>query len=116
MLTKYHEEDEQYISHPDDEEDNIFIICMNVLPAINTAIVSKQFDTQICPNNYFVTTLLRNAFKNYENLLILTDPEDYKEAMIQIRTGNISKDFRLYLAAKALNMVSAFAEEETNEE
>ena len=108
MLTKYHEEDEQYITHPDDEEDNIFIVCMNVLPAINTSIVSKQFDNQLCPNNFFVTTLLRNAFKNYENLLILTDPEDYKEAMIQIRTGNISKDFRIYLAAKALNMVSAF--------
>ena len=108
MLTKYHEEDGPYISHPDAEENNIFIICMNVLPAINTGIVSKQFDNQLCPKNYFVTAVLRNAFKNYENLLILTDPADYKEAMIQIRTGNISKDFRIYLAAKALNLVSAY--------
>ena len=108
MLTKYHEEDEPYISHPDAEENNIFIICMNVLPAINPSIVSKQFDNQLCPNNFFVSTVLRNAFKNYDNLLILTDPADYKEAMIQIRTGSISKDFRTYLAAKALNMVSAY--------
>lgn len=108
MLTKYHEEDETFISHPDDEENNIFIVCMNVLPSINTAIVSKQFDNQLCPKNFFVTTLLRNAFRNYENLLILTDPDDYKEAMIQIRTGNITKDFRTYLAAKALNLVSAY--------
>ena len=108
MLTKYHEEDEQYISHPDDEENNIFIVCMNVLPVINPSIVSKQFDNQLCPKNFFVTSLLRNAFKNYENLLILTDPEDYKEAMIQLRTGSISLEFRTYLAAKALNLVSAF--------
>lgn len=108
MLTKYHEEDETYLSHPDEEENNIYIICMNVLPSINTAIVSKQFDNQLCPKNFYVTTLLRNAFRNYENLLILTDPDDYKEAMIQIRTGSISKDFRTYLAAKALNLVSAF--------
>ena len=108
MLTKYHEEDEPYLSHPDEEENNIYIICMNVLPSINTAIVSKQFDNQLCPKNFYVTTLLRNAFRNYENLLILTDPDDYKEAMIQIRTGSISKDFRTYLAAKALNLVSAF--------
>ncbi len=108
MLTKYYDEDGPYISHPDAEDNNIFIICMNVLPAINTGIVSKQFDNQLCPKNYFVTAVLRNAFKNYENLLILTDPADYKEAMIQIRTGNISKDFRIYLAAKALNLVSAY--------
>ena len=108
MLTKYHEEDETFLSHPDEEENNIFIVCMNVLPAINTAIVSKQFDNQLCPKNFFVSTLLRNAFRNYENLLILTDPNDYKEAMIQIRTGSISKDFRTYLAAKALNLISAY--------
>lgn len=108
MLTKYHEEDETYLSHSDEEENNIYIICMNVLPSINTAIVSKQFDNQLCPKNFFITTLLRNAFRNYENLLILTDPDDYKEAMIQIRTGSISKDFRTYLAAKALNLVSAY--------
>ena len=108
MMTKYHDEDETYISHPDDEDNNIFIVCMNLLPSINTSILSKQFDNQLCPKNFFVSTVLRNAFRNYENLLILTDPEDYKEAMIQIRTGNISKDFRIYLAAKALNMVSAY--------
>ena len=108
MMTKFHEEDEPYLSHPDDEENNIFIVCMNLLPAINTSIVSKQFDNQLCPKNFFVSTLLRNAFRNYENLLILTDPLDYKEAMIQLRTGNISKDFRIYLAAKALNMISAY--------
>lgn len=107
MMTKYHEEDEPYISQPD-EDDNIFIICMNVLPAINPSIVSKQFDNQLCPKNFFVSSLLRNAFRNYENLLILTDPEDYKEAMIQLRTGSISMEFRTYLAAKALNLVSAF--------
>lgn len=108
MMTKYHDEDEPYISHPDEEENNIYIICMNVLPAIDTSVVSKQFDNQLCPTNYFASTVLRNAFRNYENLLILTDPADYKEAMIQLRTGNISKDFRIYLAAKALNMISAY--------
>ena len=108
IMTKFHEEDEPYISHPDDEDNNIFIVCMNVLPAINPGIVSKQFDNQLCPKNFFVTAVLRNAFRNYENVLILTDPEDYKEAMIQLRTGSISKDFRIYLAAKALNMVSAY--------
>ena len=108
MMTKYRDEDEQYISRPDAEENNIYIICINLLPSINTSIVSKQFDNHLCPNNFYVSTVLRNSFRNYENLLILTDPADYKEAMIQLRTNNISKEFRIYLAAKALNMISAF--------
>ncbi len=108
MMTKYRDEDEEYISRPDAEENNIYIICMNLLPTINTSIVSKQFDNHLCPSNFFVSTVLRNAFRNYENLLILTDPADYKEAMIQLRTNSISMDFRIYLAAKALNLISAF--------
>ncbi len=108
MMTKYHDEDEEYISRPDSEENNIYIVCMNILPVINTSIVSKQFDNHLCPKNFFVSTVLRNAFRNYENLLILTDPSDYKEAMIQIRTNSITKEFRTYLAAKALNLVSAY--------
>ena len=108
MMTKYHDEDEEFISRPDTEENNIYIVCMNVLPTINTSIVSKQYDNHLCPNNFFVSTVLRNSFRNYENLLILTDPADYKEAMIQLRTNSITKDFRIYLAAKALNLISAF--------
>ena len=108
MMTKYHEEDEPYISHPDVEDNNIFIVCINMLPSINTSVVSKQYDNQLYPKNFFATTALRCSFANYENLLILTDPADYKEAMIQIRTGSISKDFRAYLAAKSLNLISAF--------
>ena len=108
MMSKYHDEDEEFITRSDSEENNIYIVCMNVLPAIDTSIVSKQFDNHLCPSNFFVTSVLRNSFRNYENLLILTDPADYKEAMIQLRTNSISKDFRIYLAAKALNLISAF--------
>ena len=108
MMSKYYDEDEAYISRPDTEENNIFIVCMNVLPFINTGMVSKQFDNQLCPRNFFVSTVLRDSFKNYENLLIITDPADYKEAMIQLKTDSISMDFRTYLAAKALNLVSAY--------
>lgn len=108
MMTKYHDEDEPYISRPDSEENNIYLVCINLLPTMNTSIVSKQFDNNLCPDDFFVSTVLRNSFRNYENILILTDPDDYKEAMIQLRTNSISKEFRIYLAAKALNLISAF--------
>ena len=104
MMSRY---DAPQSSRIETEENNIFIVCMNLTPQINN-INTKQFDNQICPKNYFVSTVIRNAFRNYENLLILTDPADYKEAIIQLKTDSISDDFRLYLAAKALNMVAAY--------
>ena len=87
---------------------NIGLICMNVLPTIHNINSEKKFKAITRPFNFFVSTILRNAFLNWENIMILCDPADYKEAMIQLRTDNITKEFRIYLAAKALNLVSAF--------
>lgn len=88
--------------------DQISIICMNLNPFFMDKIPANQIKTFSKPYNFYVATVLRNSFVNYENLLILTDPSDYQEAMIQIRTNNITMEFRSYLAAKALNLISAY--------
>jgi len=92
------------------QDNSIFIVCANIFPFLDVNIdkKGKQPETEIKPFTLFVSTLLRNSFTNYENLMILTDPADYKEAIIQLKTDNVTKDFRLYLAAKALNLISAF--------
>jgi phosphoribosylaminoimidazolecarboxamide formyltransferase/IMP cyclohydrolase len=105
LMTKY-EQNDAFIS-PDHEENNIFLVCINVVPEMNTTLASRS-TTQIRPLNYYVTTVLRNSFTNYPNVLLLTDPADYKEAMIQLKTDNITNEFRTYLAAKALNLISAY--------
>ena len=87
---------------------NIGLICMNVYPTLHNINSEKKFKAITRPFNFFVSTILRNAFLNYENIIILCDPADYKEAMVQLRTDSIDKEFRIYLAAKALNLVSAF--------
>ena len=87
---------------------NIGIICMNVYPTLHSVNSDKKLKAVTRPFNFFVSTILRNAFLNYENVMILCDPADYKEAMIQLRTDSIDKEFRIHLAAKALNLVSAF--------
>ena len=40
--------------------------------------------------------------------MILTDPYDYKECLIELRIDDIQQSFRTYLAGKALNLVSAY--------
>ena len=87
---------------------SIGLICMNVQPTIHSINSEKKLKYVTRPFNFYVSTILRNAFINYENILILSDPADYKEAMIQLRTNSIDLNFRTYLAAKALNLVSAF--------
>ncbi|MBQ1711035.1 MAG: hypothetical protein II032_07940 [Treponema sp.] len=77
LMSKY-EQNDDFIT-PDHEENNIFIICINFTPEMNTTLPSRT-TTQIRPSNYYITTVLRNSFANYENILILTDPADYKEA------------------------------------
>lgn len=108
LLTHVPEQDDSFATQYDMDDNNIFIICMNAYPSITRDTNITQQKSIMKPINYYVTTIIRNAFINYENVLILTDPVDYKEAMVQLRTGNISDKFRMYLAAKALNLVSAF--------
>ena len=90
------------------ENSNIGLLCMNVTPIVHSITSEKKLRSVTRPFNMYVSTILRNAFINYENVLILCDPADYKEAMIQLRTNSIDMNFRVYLAAKALNLVSAF--------
>lgn len=108
LLTHFPDSTETFATQYDQEENNIFLVCMNAYPSIDKEASFAKLKEDAKPINYYVTTVIRNAFINYENVLILTDPVDYKEAMVQIKTNNITEKFRLYLAAKALNLVSAF--------
>jgi len=105
LMTRYNS-DEDYA--PKDEENNIYIVCINIAPQLKVAETSNSLESNICPPSFFISSVLRNAFSNYENLIILTDPADYKEAIIQLKTGDVSRKFRAYLGAKALNLISSY--------
>ena len=110
LNTKYPDSDNQPLN-PSDRENDIYILCINFYPSMNPPVKPnniQQIKAITKPGNYYISTLLRNAFVNYENILILTDPADYKEAIIQLRTNNITDNFRVYLAAKALNLLAAY--------
>ena len=88
----------------EEQTNNIFIVCINIQPFYYMA--NSSFDLKSV--DYRISSILRYAFYNYENVLVITDPQDYKEVILQLRTEDISDDFRTYLAAKALNLVSAY--------
>lgn len=91
-----------------DFDDSISLVCINVLPKYN--IISQFLEESSSENCIDIKhiSLIRAAAKNYSNVMILTDPEDYQEAIIQLKTECITKPFRLYLAGKALNITAAY--------
>ena len=91
-----------------DYEDAASLLCVNIQPKYHSiARFLEESSSENCIDLKHVS-LIRAAAKNYSNVLILTDPEDYEEAIIQLKTESISKQFRLYLAGKALNLTSAY--------
>ena len=104
VATRLPDLDYQGSYQQEEQTNNIFIVCINITPFYYPDGVSFNVKTY----DYRISSILRYAFYNYENVLVLTDPADYKEAILQLRTENISPDFRLYLAQKALNLVAAY--------
>ena len=106
LFSKY--PDENDVNYESDGDNNIFIVCMNLNPEIskNNLLTEEEKIKQI--EDFHLSSILRNSFSNYKNVLLLTDPSDYKEAIVQLRTNQISNEFREYLAGKALNLISAY--------
>lgn len=106
LNTKKMEYSESYQNSED--ENNIYIICVNFYPEVNYNPNKKQMEELLHPQSFYYSSIIRNGYTNSSNILVLTDPEDYKEAMIQLKTDSITKYFRTYLAAKAINLLSAY--------
>ncbi|HQQ19279.1 MAG TPA: bifunctional phosphoribosylaminoimidazolecarboxamide formyltransferase/IMP cyclohydrolase [Exilispira sp.] len=53
-------------------------------------------------------SLIRAAGKNYYDVLVIIDPEDYDEIVDKLEKGNIDFEYRKYLAAKAFSMTAAY--------
>lgn len=53
-------------------------------------------------------TMVRAAAKNFESVLVVTDPDDYQLIIDQLKTSSLTFDFRKKLAAKAFAHLSYY--------
>lgn len=83
------------------------IICINRIPHYSEEENEKLKDYISDISSFRTSELLHAAIKNWRNLIILTDPDDYKDAIIALKTQSLSEEFKMYLAGKALNLLSA---------
>ncbi|MCL2809494.1 MAG: bifunctional phosphoribosylaminoimidazolecarboxamide formyltransferase/IMP cyclohydrolase, partial [Treponema sp.] len=52
--------------------------------------------------------MLRSAAKNHNDVIVLTDPEDYNETIESLKKGKLSIEFKRKLAGKVFNLTSAY--------
>lgn len=85
------------------------IICINRIPHY-AEVENEKLKNYISDISSFRTNeLLYAAIKNWRNIIILTDPDDYKDAIVSLKTQSLNEEFKMYLAGKALNLLSALS-------
>ncbi|MFW6378015.1 MAG: bifunctional phosphoribosylaminoimidazolecarboxamide formyltransferase/IMP cyclohydrolase [Bacillota bacterium] len=53
-------------------------------------------------------TLIRSAAKNYQDVMVLTDPDQYQKFMDTYKSGNIDKDYKFELARAAFKYIADY--------
>ncbi|MBO3839903.1 MAG: bifunctional phosphoribosylaminoimidazolecarboxamide formyltransferase/IMP cyclohydrolase [Thermoproteota archaeon] len=56
-------------------------------------------------------TLLRAAVKNFTDVIVVCDPNDYDKILAELSRGGVSNDTRKLLAVKAMNLVAEYEQE-----
>ncbi|MCR4938860.1 MAG: bifunctional phosphoribosylaminoimidazolecarboxamide formyltransferase/inosine monophosphate cyclohydrolase [Treponemataceae bacterium] len=86
----------------------IDLICVNLYPFFEKVQAGLTFSETVEFIDIGGPTMIRAAAKNYQDVLVLTDPADYQAAIEEIKSGK--KDIKLHrrLAGKVFNLTSAY--------
>ena len=102
--------DPNHISQLDNYSIEKIDIVINNLYPFNKTISKKNVSLNEALENIDIggPAMTRAAAKNFEDVLVVVDPKDYKNFIQQIREENITLDYRKYLASKAFQHTAAY--------
>ncbi len=86
----------------------IDIVCVNLYPFKATIERTDDFDEIIENIDIGGPAMVRSAAKNFEDVLIITDPADYEKVLETIKMGKDDYNFRLSLMIKAYEHTAAY--------
>ncbi|MEE8327545.1 MAG: bifunctional phosphoribosylaminoimidazolecarboxamide formyltransferase/IMP cyclohydrolase, partial [Nitrosomonadaceae bacterium] len=89
----------------------IGLVVVNLYPFSKTiAKVSSSLEEAIENIDIGGPTMVRAAAKNYKNVTVVTDPEDYNSVLNEIRSNDciVSQEYRFHLACKAFSHTAAY--------
>lgn len=86
----------------------IDLVVINFYPFEDTIKNKKNLKEAIENIDIGGPSLVRAAAKNYDNVLVLIDPEDYNEIIHKIKNKSITNDDRLKLATKSFSYTARY--------
>jgi phosphoribosylaminoimidazolecarboxamide formyltransferase/IMP cyclohydrolase len=86
----------------------IDLVCVNLYPFFEKVQANLTLEQTVEFIDIGGPTMLRSAAKNYRDVVVLTDPADYAEAVNGLKAGSVPLEFRKRLAGKVFNLTSAY--------
>ncbi|MDR2716797.1 MAG: bifunctional phosphoribosylaminoimidazolecarboxamide formyltransferase/IMP cyclohydrolase [Treponema sp.] len=86
----------------------IDLVCVNLYPFFEKVQAGLSLEETVEFIDIGGPTMLRSAAKNYRDVIVLTDPADYAEAINGLKAENVPPEFKKRLAGKVFNLTSAY--------
>ncbi len=86
----------------------IDVVCVNLYPFFEKVQAGLSFEETVEFIDIGGPTMLRAAAKNWQDVLVLTDPKDYPDAMEEIAGNKKNLQLHRRLAGKVFNLTSAY--------
>lgn len=87
----------------------IDMVVVNLYPFFDKVQEDISFDQKVEFIDIGGPTMIRAAAKNFKDVIVLTDTNDYRDVIAQIQyEGNVSFELRKKLAGKVFNLMSAY--------
>ncbi len=88
--------------------ERIDLVCVNLYPFKETIAQTDNFDEIIENIDIGGPAMVRSAAKNFADVTIVTDVEDYEEVIARLKNGANDMDFRRSLMIKAYEHTAAY--------
>jgi len=88
--------------------ETIDLVCVNLYPFFEKVQAGLSLEETVEFIDIGGPTMLRSAAKNFNDVIVLTDPSDYAEAIGCLKTENVPIEFKKRLAGKVFDLTSAY--------
>ncbi|MCL2276401.1 MAG: bifunctional phosphoribosylaminoimidazolecarboxamide formyltransferase/IMP cyclohydrolase [Treponema sp.] len=88
--------------------ETIDLVCVNLYPFFDKVQSSVTDEEKIEFIDIGGPAMLRSAAKNFNDVIVLTDPADYKSVIKGLEKGDVPEKSRKRLAGKVFNLTSAY--------
>jgi phosphoribosylaminoimidazolecarboxamide formyltransferase/IMP cyclohydrolase len=86
----------------------IDLVCVNLYPFFEKVRAGLSLEETVEFIDIGGPTMLRSAAKNYQDVIVLTDPADYAETIAGLKAGAVPPEFKKRLAGKVFDLTSAY--------